>query len=399
MSTDTNKLQHGLIVPNGKMASDIVFERHDMVLLFEAKKANPNGDPDAENMPRIQPNTLKGLVTDVCLKRKIRNFFSLYKTDGTLKDSPETCYDIFIRENAILQKLMEAKPIDDLAKEIFVKEYEQKIESWDAKKQKKTQKSKTNSEGDAPKQENDANGTEPKEEINPAEEKKQESYRDALCKTYFDLRAFGGVLSTEGPLKGSFYGQVRGPIQFSFAESLDKVLQLDATITRCCSTSEKENKDLKKQSESEEKTGGNRTMGRKYNIDYGLYRTHIYFSPAFAAKTGFTYADLDNFLFAITHMFTDDPSSNRSGMRVVGLVDFQHSRPLGNAHAHKLFDMVNVEMRDKNKEFPDSIDDYWGSAPKGGINGKDNEPPKITAKQIIWDIPLKKEDDKSKNVQ
>lgn len=390
MSTDTNELQHGLIVPNGKTVSDIVFERHDMVLLFEAKKANPNGDPDAENMPRIQPNTLKGLVTDVCLKRKIRNFFSLYKTDGTLKDSPETCYDIFIRENAILEQLMKANPIEELAKKIFVNKYGLKIESWDAKKTKKGKDKKEEPKTDNAQQE---------EKINPAEEKKQESYRDALCQTYFDLRAFGGVLSTEGPLKGSFYGQVRGPLQFSFAESLDKVLQLDATITRCCSTSEKENKDLKKQGESDEKTGGNRTMGRKYNIDYGLYRTHIYFSPAFAAKTGFTYADLDNFLFAMTHMFTDDTSSSRSGMRVVGLVDFQHSRPLGNAHAHKLFDMVNVEMRDKNKEFPDSIDDYWGSAPKGGINGKENEPSKITAKQIIWDIPLKKEDDKSKNVQ
>lgn len=390
MSTDTNKLQHGLIVPNGKKASDIVFERHDMVLLFEAKKANPNGDPDAENMPRIQQNTLKGLVTDVCLKRKVRNFFSLYKTDGTLKDSPETCYDIFIRENAILEQLMKANPIEELAKKIFDNKYGLKIESWDAKKTKK---------GKDKKEEPKTDNAEQEEKINPAEEKKQESYRDALCQTYFDLRAFGGVLSTEGPLKGSFYGQVRGPLQFSFAESLDKVLQLDATITRCCSTSEKENKDLKKQGESDEKTGGNRTMGRKYNIDYGLYRTHIYFSPAFAAKTGFTYADLDNFLFAMTHMFTDDTSSSRSGMRVVGLVDFQHSRPLGNAHAHKLFDMVNVEMRDKNKEFPDSIDDYWGSAPKGGINGKDNEPSKITAKQIIWDIPLKKEDDKSKNVQ
>lgn len=367
MTNETLKLHHKLReIPEGKKTSDTVFERHDMVLIFEAKKANPNGDPDAENMPRIQPNTLKGLVTDVCLKRKIRNFFSLYKTDGNLKENSSVVsgYDIFIRENAILQSLMEAEPIKILAKKIFVEIY--KKEEKDFKK---------------------------------GNEFWDISHRDALCQTYFDLRAFGGVISTEGPLKGSFYGQVRGPLQFSFAESLDKVLQLDATITRCCSTSEKENKDLKKQSESEEKTGGNRTMGRKYNIDYGLYRTHIYFSPAFAAKTGFTYADLDNFLFAMTHMFTDDTSSSRSGMRVVGLVDFQHSRPLGNAHAHKLFDMVNVEMRDKNKEFPDSIDDYWGSAPKGGINGKDNEPSKITAKQIIWDIPLKKEDDKSKNVQ
>lgn len=371
-------LHHGLIIPNGKKASDIVFERHDMVLLFEAKKANPNGDPDAENMPRIQPNTLKGLVTDVCLKRKIRNFFSLYETDGNLIEngSAESGYDIFIRENAILQQLMEAKPIEALAKTIFEKTHLQNIKSWDVKKTKK---------GKDKKEESATADTNRKEEINPAEEKKQESFRDALCQTYFDLRAFGGVISTEGPLKGSFYGQVRGPIQFSFAESLDKVLQLDATITRCCSTSKKEEEQLKKQSDSEEKTGGNRTMGRKYNIDYGLYRTHIYFSPAFAAKTGFTYADLDNFLFAITHMFTDDTSANRSGMRVVGLIDFQHSRPLGNAPAHKLFEKVKVEKRDKTKEFPESIEDYWGEAPEGKV--ADFE--KVAAKKIIWEIPRK----------
>lgn len=387
MNNDTLELHHKLIeIPKGKKASDIVFERHDMVLIFEARKANPNGDPDAENMPRIQPNTLKGLVTDVCLKRKIRNFFSLYKTDGNLNEnvSAESGYDIFIRENAILQQLMEAKPIEELAKEIFVAKYGLKIESWDAKKQNKDKKNKSKTEAKGSEQKAEASETEQKEEINPSEEKKQQSYRDALCQTYFDLRAFGGVLSTEGPLKGSFYGQVRGPLQFSFAESLDKVLQLDATITRCCSTSEKEKNQLTKQGESEEKTGGNRTMGRKYNVDYGLYRAHIYFSPAFAVKTGFTYADLDNFLFAITHMFTDDPSSNRSGMRVVGFVDFQHSRSLGNEHAHKLFDMVKVEMKDKKKEFPDSIEDYSGTVPDGKV--VDN---KIEAKKIVWEIPEK----------
>lgn len=457
MSNDI-ELHHKLItMPNGKKASDIVFERHDMVLLFEAKKANPNGDPDAENMPRIQPNTLKGLVTDVCLKRKIRNFFSLYKTDGTLIEDGKTTdgYDIFIRENAILEQLMKSPPIEELAKKIFVERYEtnEKVERsseldnfvkehkkyrydasskiltitgvmtdadkktlidslkenadkkaieklfekaqhnkiiencWDAKKAKKGTKKKDKSKTGDTAQPGDTSTTDTvddkqqEDELNPSEEKKQESYRDALCQSYFDLRAFGGVLSTEGPLKGSFYGQVRGPLQFSFAESLDKVLQMDFTITRCCSTSKKEEDQLKKQSEGDEKTGGNRTMGRKYNIDYGLYRTHIYFSPAFAAKTGFTYADLDNFLFAITHMFTDDTSANRSGMRVVGLIDFQHSRPLGNAPAHKLFEKVKVEKRDKTKEFPESIEDYWGEAP-GEIPEE-----KVTAKKIIWEIP------------
>lgn len=425
--SENKKLPHVLELPEGKKPEDMVSERHDMVLLFEAKKANPNGDPDAENMPRIQPNTLKGLVTDVCQKRKIRNFFSLYKTDGNLIEngSAESGYNIFIRENAILQQLMEAEPIKELAKKIFFEKHEtsEKIEKTslldnlikENKKYRYDDSSKnliiTGIMTDDEKKElidslkeNDANDKEAIEKLfkksqdseiteiwKKAKEKKQESYRDALCQTYFDLRAFGGVISTEGPLKGSFYGQVRGPIQFSFAESLDKVLQLDTTITRCCSTSNKEKDQLEKQSDSE--TGGNRTMGRKYCVDYGLYRTHIYFSPAFAAKTGFTYFDLDNFLFALTHMFTDDTSSSRSGMRVVALVDFQHSTPLGNEHAHKLFEKVKVEMKDKTKEFPDSIEDYWGEAPDGEV--ADNN--KITANKIIWDIP-KKEEKKNKDV-
>ncbi|KKO19287.1 MAG: CRISPR-associated protein [Candidatus Brocadia fulgida] len=243
----SNELHHNIVtLPNGKVASGVVTERHDMVLLFDAKKANPNGDPDAENMPRIQPNTLKGMVTDVCLKRKIRNFFSLYKTDGNLKDNPESGYDIFIKENAILQQLMEAAPINASAKRIFIDIY----------KQNETAFKKGNEFWDI-------------------------SHRDALCQTYFDLRAFGGVISTEGPLKGSFYGQVRGPIQFSFAESLDKVLQLDATITRCCSTSEKEKKEQEKQSEGDEKTGGNRTMGENIILTMdSIERISIFLLPS-----------------------------------------------------------------------------------------------------------------------
>jgi len=215
----------------------------------------------------------------------------------------------------------------------------------------------------------------------------QRAYRDAVCQTYYDVRAFGGVISTEGPLKGSFYGQVRGPFQFTFSESLDRILQLDATITRCAIASEKE----KKQTDAEDaEAAGNRTMGRKYLVDYGLYRAQIYFSPAFAAKTGFTYYDLDNILFALKHLFRDDTAAGRAGMRVVGLIDFQHASALGNEHAHKLSDKVVVERKSKDKEFPASLDDYWGKAPEGvvvpeKVNGK--EKALVTAKRIIWEIP------------
>ncbi len=384
------QLHHNLIkLPDGKKASDIVAERHDMVLLFDATKANPNGDPDMGNMPRRQPDTLKGLVTDVCLKRKIRNFLGLYNVDGSPIDGvagPKSGCSIFIRENAVLQQVMESPEIEKVAKELFAVRYKQKPESWDAKKKGKSKKGK---DGGTPSM---ADST-AKVDATDADEFKKRSYRDALCITYFDLRAFGGVVSTEGPLKGSFYGQIRGPLQFAFAESLDRTLQLDATITRCAVASEKE-----KSSGDESGGGDNRTMGRKHVVDYGLYRTHIYFSPAFAAKTGFTYYDLDNFIFALTKMFVDDPAAGRTGMRVVGLVDFKHSAALGDEHSHKLFAEVKVGKCDPKKEYPQTLGDYEGTAP-GSLdtyecvrsaqeNGQKSE--RVWAKKIVWEIPAPK---------
>ena len=171
------------------------------------KKSNPNGDPDTGNMPRVQPDSLKGLVTDVCLKRKIRNFFTLFnphvdEPSPWLESEDRNGYAVFIRENAILQETMEGDDIEDEAKGIF-KGY------------------------------SDANRGEWKK---PSKGKKNEfvlrAYRDALCAKFFDIRAFGGVVSTEGPLKGSFYGQIRGPIQFTFSDSSYKVrCTLIATIS------------------------------------------------------------------------------------------------------------------------------------------------------------------------
>jgi CRISPR-associated protein Csd2 len=372
--TQSNKntiiLHHNIIKPpEGKTASDIVEERHDIALFIEVAKSNPNGDPDTGNMPRMQPDTLKGLMTDVCLKRKIRNFFSLYKADKTLlgNDSPQKGYRIFIKENAVLQQLMESNDIEQTAKSIFEDYSETGKSAW-----KKPTKGKS---GES--------------------EYIVRAYRDALCQTFFDVRAFGGVTSTDGPLKGSFFGQIRGPIQISFAESIDRILQLDFSITRCAATNEKEKN--QNEDESNEDSSGNRTMGRKHLVDYGIYRSHIYFSPAFAAKTGFTYYDLDNFLFALQHMFTDDRAAARpGGMRVVGLVDFQHTTALGNEHAHKLFKLVKVQRADIDsagktiKEFPQSIADYCGEAPTGTVREKDEggmNKVLVTAQRIIWEIP------------
>ena len=407
MSIQQPTLHHNLItLPGGKSAGDNVAERHDIVLLFDATKANPNGDPDTGNMPRLQPDTLRGLVTNVCLKRKVRNFFSLYNPNGMLRSDPASFgYEIFIRENAILQQLMESPAIEVIAKQIFIDEFHLSEAQWAGKPTRRKPKGRGKKVKEA---EGAASHTEQSAALDSSveapqaaaaeanadgtadvEDARRRAYRDALCRTFFDLRAFGGVTSTEGPLKGSFYGQIRGPLQFAFAESLDRILQLDATITRCAVASEKEKKDTDS-AESEET--GNRTMGRKHVVNYGLYRTHIYFSPAFAAKTGFTYYDLDNFFFALMHMYRDDAAAGRAGMRVVGLVDFQHASALGNEHSHNLSKMVRVERTKASRkcDFPQSLDDYYGTAPEGTVrdDGETNgRKPLVTAKKLVWEIP------------
>jgi len=407
MNTEPRSLHHNLIsLPTGKYADDSVSERHDIVLLFDASKANPNGDPDTGNMPRLQPDTLRGLVTDVCLKRKVRNFFSLYNPDASMRSDPPTeGYEIFIRENAVLQQLMESPQIKAIAKDIFTTEYGLTEAQWDGKATKDKKKGK---EKKGKQEVESTTDTEQVVALDPAASAVPESaeselgsavdvkdfrlraFRDALCRAYFDLRAFGGVTSTEGPLKGSFYGQIRGPLQFSFAESLDRVLQLDATITRCAVASTKE-KTGSDGGDSEET--GNRTMGRKHLVDYGLYRTQIYFSPAFAAKTHFSYYDLDNFFFALMHMFRDDNAAGRTGMRVVGLVDFQHLSALGNEHAHRLFEQVNAERTDKSiadfGDYPRSLKCYSGSCPEGSVVVAPNNganAPLVQARKLVWEI-------------
>ena len=390
----------------GKSATDIVAERHDIVLLFDATNCNPNGDPDTGNMPRLQPDTLRGLVTDVCLKRKVRNFFARHATNGELKgetDQPEDRYHLFIREGAVIQTLLEDPDLEKKAIDTF-KTYEvedKKLtdDDWKKANEKGKKKKEDSKEGEAEKK-----GSKKEKNLS---EYRDRAYRDALCQAYFDVRYFGQVVSTEGPLKGSFYGQIRGPLQITFAESLDKILQLDFSITRCAVANE---------AEAEKKGDDNRTMGRKYVVPYGLYRCYIHFSPAFAAKTGFTYADLDSFLFALTRCLGDynvDGSSARpGGMRVVGLVDFEHKDALGNAPAHKVFDLVKVtgkkkpgtEVFESGSEFPQGLHDYAGSAPDGPIYVEKNKyeqvvacsttkpPPKdgneavspITARRLIW---------------
>lgn len=293
------------------MNNNILTNRHDFLLLFEVTNGNPNGDPDAGNMPRLDPNTNRGIVSDVCLKRKVRNFVELFPPPR--ESDTANGYNILIKQGAVIeteQKRGIKAAVDSLPK-------------------------------DAP------------------DSKKAEAAKDWLCREFYDVRTFGGVLSTgEDVLKGSAFGQVRGPVQFTFGQSLHPITPLEVTITRCAVTKEE---DAKKE----------RTMGNKHIVPYALYAAKGYVSPAFAERTGFTQADLDLLWQALLHMFEHDRSAARGEMVVRGLYDFEHvgtqhannaeqnrkEARLGCAHAHKLFEGIQVNLK-PGKAFPESFADY-----------------------------------------
>lgn len=275
--------------------------RYDFVILFDVKDGNPNGDPDAGNLPRLDPETGQGLVTDVCLKRKLRNYVLLTKAgaDG---------YDIFVKERAVLNAAI-AGAYTTLG-----------IDLEKAPKGKEKRKDKGRGEGG---------------EVDEA--------RKLMCKRYFDIRAFGGVLST-----GANAGQVRGPVQLTFGRSIDPVVTLEHSITRMAvATAE----------EAEKQGGDNRTMGRKSTIPYGLYRVHGFVSPALAKQTGFGAEDLDLLWSAIENMFEHDRSAGRGLMALRRLICFKHSSALGDAPAHRLFDALTVRRKDSTKPSRE-ISDY-----------------------------------------
>lgn len=280
-----------------------ISKRYDFVLLFDVQDGNPNGDPDAGNLPRIDPETGQGLVTDVCLKRKVRNYVAFAKPG-------EPGFDIFIREKAILNRLME-------------EQFKQSGIDLDAAPREKSDGSKRKSKGKAQGSEVDAG-------------------RAAMCARYFDVRTFGAVMST-----GPNAGQVRGPVQLTFARSIDPVLTLEHSITRMAVATEEE---------AEKQGGDNRTMGRKNTVPYGLYRAHGFISPAFADQTGFSDGDLVVFWQALQDMFEHDRSAARGLMATRALIVFEHEAPLGNARAAELFERVTA--RRKSDEPARSFSDY-----------------------------------------
>lgn len=267
--------------------------RHDFIIVFEVTDGNPNGDPDAGNMPRVDPETMHGLVTDVCLKRKIRNYVALTKqgADG---------YGIFVEEKGVLNR-----QIETAYKEI-------KIDL--------TAAPASVGDGKARKTQNKGQGSE------------VESARQQLCRTKYDVRMFGAVMST-----GANAGQVRGPMQLTFSRSVSPIAPLDVSITRMAVATEKE---------AEEQGGDNRTIGRKAMIPYGLYIGHGFFSAPFAQQTKVTSADLEIFWTALINMWDLDHSAARGLMSCRGLYIFSHDTALGNAPAHTLFSKLETRLRE-----------------------------------------------------
>jgi CRISPR-associated protein Csd2 len=288
--------------------------RYDFVLLFDVKDGNPNGDPDAGNLPRLDAETGHGLVTDVALKRKVRNFVALTMDQAQAEPQPgEKRFEIYVREKAILnqqhQRAYSALKLDAPA--------DSPAEEPEEKKDRKAKSARKGS------------GT----EVDQA--------RKWMCQNFYDVRTFGAVMST-----GVNCGQVRGPVQLTFARSVDPIVALEHSITRMAVATE---------AEAEKQQGDNRTMGRKHTVPYGLYVAHGFVSAFLAKQTGFDADDLGLLWQALEQMFEHDRSASRGEMSTRGLYVFEHESELGNAHAHSLFDRIQVR---KKTDTPRSFADY-----------------------------------------
>jgi len=271
--------------------------RYDFVIVFDVKDGNPNGDPDAGNLPRLDAESGHGLVTDVSLKRKVRNFVGLVKEE-------QPPFEIYVKEKAVLNRAHERAYVEIGA--------EDELQGDDKKRRK--------GKGDT---------------VTKA--------RDWMCANFFDVRTFGAVMSL-----GVNCGQVRGPVQLTFARSIDPIVALEHSITRMAVATE---------AEAEKQEGDNRTMGRKHTVPYGVYVAHGFVSAFLAKQTGFDDSDLELLWQSLEQMFEHDRSAARGEMSTRGLYVFKHASELGNAHAHDLFDRIQVSKRPE-VEVPRSFADY-----------------------------------------
>ncbi len=296
-----------------------ITKRYDFVYLFDVKGGNPNGDPDAGNLPRIDPETGHGIVTDVCIKRKIRNFVEVAKKDAA-------GFEIYVKERGILA--------------------DEQRKAYTALKDKGVK----------------------------AGEQQNEKARDWMCANFYDVRTFGAVMSTgkiEGKDKEKYKelidsnakkpqwncGQVQGPVQLTFARSIDPILTLEHSITRVALTNASDTRKEAVQTEEGDKAASGQ-FGQKNTIPYGLYCAYGFVSPHLAEKTGFSDADLELLWIALEKMYDQRPSAS-SGLRAAQrLIVFEHSNPLGNMAAHKLFKRVKVEPREDIQKANKPIRDY-----------------------------------------
>jgi CRISPR-associated protein Csd2 len=281
--------------------------RYDFVYLFDVTDGNPNGDPDAGNLPRIDAETGQGLVTDVCLKRKVRNYVGLVH-----EEKPP--YEIYIKEKAVLNT-QHARAYTAL--------------SLDPKKREAKGKDKAE------------------------EDRKLTTW---MCQNFYDIRTFGAVMTTEINT-----GQVRGAVQLTVARSIDPIVSQEFAITRCAVTTERE---------AEKQSGDNRTMGRKFTVPYGLYLGFGYINASLAMQTGFTDEDLKLLKQALSAMFEGDRSAARGRMSPVRCIAFRHENKLGNARADQLFARVKVRLKDElttEKRPPRSKEDYSISVASGDL--------------------------------
>jgi len=308
--------------------SNPVKNRYDFVLIFDVKDGNPNGDPDAGNMPRMDAETGHGLVTDVALKRKVRNFVALVKDqDQREPEAGQKRFEIYVREKAILNhqhqrayaalKLDAVEAVADVPAEADL--LTPAAEEADTKK-KPAKKEKR--KGSA-------------EDVSKA--------RDWMCQNFFDVRTFGAVMSL-----GINCGQVRGPVQLTFARSVDPIVALEHSITRMAVATE---------GEAEKQQGDNRTMGRKHTVPYGVYMAHGFVSSLLAKQTGFGEDDLELLWKALSEMFEHDRSAARGQMSTRGLYVFKHSSELGDAPAHALFERIKVKKA-PTVDVPRAFTDY-----------------------------------------
>ncbi len=279
--------------------------RQDFVLVFEVIDGNPNGDPDAGNLPRVDPETMQGLVTDVCLKRKVRDYVDATKGD-------EANFKIYVQNKGIALSTLNRRAYEDLG-----------IKSTGTK-QKRSEVEQT---------------------------------RAWMCRNFYDIRTFGAVLTIDPNC-----GQVRGPVQLTFARSVDPIIPLDLAITRVAITREQDAELVETEKGGLE--GGKVTeMGRKALVPYGLYVGYGFVNPHFAEQTGFSREDLTLFWEALTRMWDLDRSASRGRLAIRGLYVFTHENKLGKAPAHKLFDLIKVTRRHPETP-PRRFEDYDVSLPK-----------------------------------